>query len=332
MRVASRTLFTFSFVLLATLAAPVFAQSAQPGPGAQDEQSPPPRLRERDRSEVRLQSRAGLDYRVMISTPRGAAPPDGFPVFYVLDGDAWFNSAVEAARVREWGRLSPSVVVGIGYPSGQFFDGPRRNFDFTPPGSSEPDFDAGELGGADAFLEFLNDVVKPWVGARHAIDARKETLFGHSMGGLFVLHAMYVSPHSFDVYLSASPPIRFSDRLLVREASRFEDQPGRRDVRALISVGELEQPAGAEQIDDYRRYFMANPAAAGGLNVEQALALLFPREPGFNKARELRRLAARLARSGGDIRFVEFSGEEHTPSALDALARGIAFALRPPRR
>jgi enterochelin esterase-like enzyme len=157
-------------VASASFAGPVRAQT--PGPAASsEEQKPPPRLRERDVSETTLASRAGLTYRILVSAPRGRAPEAGFPVLYVLDGDAFFNTAVEIARMREWGRLTPTIVVGVAYPSRAFYDGPRRNYDFTPPGSGDPDFDPGELGGADSFLEFLNGVVKPWVGEHHSIES-----------------------------------------------------------------------------------------------------------------------------------------------------------------
>ncbi len=303
---------------------------AQASPqGQQDgEQSATPRLRERDTSETMLSSGAGLSYRIMLSVPRGPAPEGGFPVFYVLDGDAWFNTAVEIARIREWGRLAPSIIVGVGYPSRAFFDAARRDYDFTPPGSADPDFNSDELGGADAFLAFLTGEVRPWVQARFRIDPRKQTLFGHSMGALLVLHAMFTAPGSFDVYLAASPPVRFSNRVILREAAAFELSPGRNGVRALITVGEFESRPSPEQVDDYRRYFTAHPEATGGVAVEEALRRLFPVAPGFNKARELRRLATQLSRSGAAVSFIEFAGDEHMPAGVSALNSGIPLALR----
>ena len=324
-----------SMVLAACLIACVtYAQTAQaqtPAPVQQGgEQSATPRLRERDTSETTLSSRAGLSYRIMVSVPRGPAPERGFPVFYVLDGDAWFNTAVEIARIREWGRLAPSIIVGVGYPSHAFFDGARRNYDFTPPGSADADFDPAELGGADAFLAFLTDEVRPWVQARFRIDPDRQTLFGHSMGALFVLHAMFKAPHSFNVYLAASPPVRFSNRIVMREAAAFERDPARSGVRALITVGEFESRPSPQQVDDYRRYFTAHPEATGGVAVEEALRQLFPAAPGFNKARELRRLAAQLSQSGAEVSFIEFAGDEHMPAGVSALNRGIPIALRLP--
>ena len=305
------------------------AQAQTPAPAQQaSEQEATPRLRQRDTSEATLLSRSGLSYRIMVSVPRGPAPEGGFPVFYVLDGDAWFNTAVEIARIREWGRLSPSIIVGVGYPSRAFFDGARRNYDFTPPGSADAAFDPAELGGADAFLAFLTGVVRPWVQERYTIDPGRQTLFGHSMGGLFVLHAMFTAPRSFDFYLAASPPVRFSNRIIMREAAAFEHDPARGAVRALISVGEFESRRSPQQVEDYRRYFTGHPEATGGLEVEEALRQLFPSAPGFNKARELRQLAARLSRSGASVDFIEFAGDEHTPAGVSALNRGIPLALR----
>jgi predicted alpha/beta superfamily hydrolase len=311
------------------LSAPALAQTPA-APAANDAPEPPPRLRQRDFTEATLNSREGLEYRILMSAPRGPAPEGGFPVFYVLDGDAFFNTAVEIARMREWGRLTPSIVVGIAYPSRGFYDGPRRDYDFTPPGSSDPDFDPVELGGADKFVTFLTDVVKPWVASQHQVDAGREVLFGHSMGGLFVLHAMFTAPRSFDVYLAASPTMQFSNLLPLREARAFERHPDRGLVRALISVGELESSPPPQQVDDYRRYFAAHPEVRDGLSVEEALQQLFPPDQsGFNKARETRRMAQRLARSGADVSFELFEGDEHLPAGVTALLRGVPFALRP---
>ncbi len=287
------------------------------------------RLRQRDPSEVMLHSREGLEYRILLSVPRGPAPAGGFPVFYVLDGDAWFSTAVEIVRMREWSRLTPSIVVGVGYPSHAFFDGPRRNYDFTPPGSAEADLAPEEQGGADRFLAFLTDVLRPWVSQHYPIDAERQVLFGHSYGGLFVLHTLFTAPRSFNVYLAASPAIRFSNRILLREEPLFEANPARTTVRTLITWGELESRPNPQQIEDYRRYFTANPSATGGLGVEEALRQTFPPIGAFNKARELRQLARRLSRSGAHVSVVEFAGEEHTSSAVSALNRGVPFALRP---
>jgi predicted alpha/beta superfamily hydrolase len=324
-------------VRLALIAAALIATSfAAPGhtqtparAASTEEPEPVPRLRQRDVDETTLASRAGLQYCMLVSVPRGRAPETGFPVLYVLDGDAFFNTAVEIARMREWGRLTPTIVVGVAYPGRAFYDGPRRNYDFTPAGSADPDFDPSELGGADKFLEFLNDVVKPWLRQRYSLDASTQVLFGHSLGGMFVLHAMFTSPRSFNVYLAASPTLRFSNSAILHEAQAFEAHENRRAARVLITVGGNESSPPPQQVDDWRRYFTAHPEATDGLEVEEALREMFPAAAGFNKARETRKMAQRLSRRGVDATFIEFDGDEHLPAGVSALNRGLAFALRP---
>lgn len=287
-------------------------------------------LRARVVTETTLTSAEGRAYRVMISAPEGPAPAGGFPVIYVLDGHAWFGTAVEVARMREYEKLDPAVIVGIGYPRGGFFD-ETRSYDFTPPGTGGPPTDPPEYGGADRFLVFLNEVVKPAVRAVRPVNATRETLFGHSLGALFALHVLFTAPDSFDVLIAASPSLGFSGKAILKEADAFVARPARAGgPRVLITVGGLEGRPSADLVADYRRFFTANPEARGGLSVDEAIADLFPPPaPDWDKIRETRALAGRLAAVGVPTTFAEFPGEEHMAAAISALNRGIPFALRP---
>jgi enterochelin esterase-like enzyme len=73
----------------------------------------------------------GEDYRVQIFIPRKAPPAGGYPVLYVLDGDALFGTFAEAVRNRsQAGEIDAAIVVGIsGGPGEHTAD---RTFDFTP--------------------------------------------------------------------------------------------------------------------------------------------------------------------------------------------------------
>lgn len=287
-------------------------------------------LRARAVTETTLTSAEGRNYRVIVSAPEGPAPEGGFPVIYVLDGHAWLGAAVEVARMREYEKLDPPVIVGIGYPGGGFFD-EARSYDFTPPGTGGPPTDPPEYGGADLFLVFLNTVVKPAIRAGRPIDPTRETLFGHSMGALFALHVLFTAPDSFEVLIAASPSLGFSGRAILREAEAFTAGPARgAGPRVLITVGGLEGRPSADLVADYRRFFTANPEARGRLSVDEAIADLFPPPaPDWDKIRETRALAGRLAAAGVPATFAEFPGEEHMAAAISALNRGIPFALRP---
>jgi hypothetical protein len=285
----------------------------------------------RSYQDLTLASKQGRHYRVQVSVPKAAAPKDGYPVLYVLDGNGWFGPAVDVARMREYEKLSPTIVVGIATEGKAFFD-VARSYDFTPPGSKAPEFDGVPLGGADEFLTFLDQAVKPWVGARYHVDAHRRILFGHSMGGMFVLHALFKSPGSFDVYLAASPDIGFGDEIVIQEAPAFESNPQRSLPRLLVTVGSLEASPSPALEDDYRRWYGDHPEAIPGQTPAQAVAELFPADDHYDKIGKIRALVAKLKQSSVAAEFIEFDGDEHMAAAVSALNRGIPFALRPPRR
>ncbi len=283
----------------------------------------------RSTQELTLTSKQGRHYRVQVSVPDAKPPKDGYPVLYVLDGNGWFGPAVDVARMREYEKLSPTIVVGIA-PAGKSFFDVSRSYDFTSPGTTDPDFDGIPLGGADEFLAFLDGVVKPWVGAHHRVDVHRRILFGHSMGGMFVLHAMFKSPGSFDVYLAASPDIPYGGEAILKEAPAFESDPRRTSPRLLVTVGSLESGPSPALMEDYRRWYTDHPEAIPGETPEQGVAELFPpSDDNYDKAGKTRTLVEQLVKSGVSAEFVEFDGDEHMAAAISALNAGIPFALRP---
>ncbi|HEY3645849.1 MAG TPA: alpha/beta hydrolase-fold protein [Gammaproteobacteria bacterium] len=285
----------------------------------------------RHASKLTLSSKEGRHYRVQVSVPDAPPPKAGYPVLYVLDGNGWFGPAADVARMREYEKLSPTIVVGIAPPNKAFFD-VSRSYDFTPPGTSDPDFEGIPLGGADKFLAFLDGVVKPWVASHYKIDPHQRFLFGHSMGGLFALHALFKSPGSFDVYLVASASIPYGNEAILKEAPAFESDPRRTQPRVLITVGSLEGAKPSQALmDDYRRWYTEHPEARGGESVDQVMAETFPPgEDSYDKIGKTRDLAGQLAKSGAQVQFLEFDGDEHMAAGISALNSGIPFALRPP--
>lgn len=110
-------------------------------------------------------SASGHEYRLFISVPSSPAPKNGFPVFYVLDGNAAFpgcrllaRSAVSRSEVS--GHIPP-IVVGIGYPGNKDFDVAARRRDYTLARTTP--IDEPDAGGADRFLDFIENEVKPLI-------------------------------------------------------------------------------------------------------------------------------------------------------------------------
>ena len=199
----------------------------------------------------------GRAYRLRIATPYGPPPASGYPVVYVLDGDGYFGTFADAARLRAAAgmEIPHAVVVGVGYPAEDFTGALGRRFlDLTP---TEPDaaekanhsFASGELryAGADDFLEILTGEVRPRVAGVLPLDPAREAVFGHSLGGLFVLYSLFRRPEAFSAWLSLSPSIWWDNRTVLKgEAGFTAALPAlARPPKLFVGVGGLEQPEGS---------------------------------------------------------------------------------------
>lgn len=229
-------------------------------------------------SEVRVMHARddGREYRILVARPAGAPPPAGFPVLYVLDGNAAFATVAEAVRVQSRRAaatgVAPAVVVGIGYPTDGPYDETRRIRDFTTPADParlppRPDGSPWPAnGGADAFLRFLVEEVKPAIARDVPVDRTRDALFGHSLGGLFVLHTLFTRPDSFRAYAAISPSLWWNDRAILEEERRFAASSPPSGRRLLIAVGGLERQR--NMVDDAEA-LAARLSAPGTLQVVQ---------------------------------------------------------------
>nr|WP_249669870.1 alpha/beta hydrolase-fold protein [Bacillus altitudinis] len=98
-------------------------------------------------------------------------------------------------------------------------------------------------GGASTFFSFLEKTVKPYIEQRFPINQSRQTLFGHSLGGLFVLHTLFEHPDAYQTYIAGSPSIHWNKKLFLEKEHQFTNYIRQvpMDVRLLVGVGELEK-------------------------------------------------------------------------------------------
>lgn len=201
-------------------------------------------------------------YRLWIGKPERPAPPAGYPVLWMLDGNAAL-SALQAPALRRLADGQAPVLVAIGYQSELRIERSARTFDYTPqvPGLAEQrDPLSGQpSGGADAFLDLLEQRMRPLLAAQLALDARHQTLWGHSYGGLAVLHVLFTRPGMFSDYAAASPSLWWRDGVILSEADGLAERLKDHRPRLLLMRGS-EEPA--------------NPRAPLGSDSENALQQL----------------------------------------------------------
>ena len=94
-----------------------------------------------------------------------------------------------------------AIVVGVA-------SGAERVHDYTP----TVDATIGDGGGADLYLRFLLEELRPWVGSRYRTSGERVGVAGSSLGGLFALHACWARAADLDVCGVFSPSLWWDDR------------------------------------------------------------------------------------------------------------------------
>lgn len=190
-------------------------------------------------------------YDIRVSIPNVEPPKEGFPVYYVLDGNWYFQLARDVVKLQSKNSpktlIPPSIVIGIGH-SGREEDARKRRFlDFTPEAKEYVypkrllGKDLGEHGGSEKFLAFLKNELLPNVHQRYQVNGQKQALFGHSLSGLFVLCTLFKQPTLFSCFLSISPSIWWNEYELYEEAEDFvRSQDNVHAKKLFISVGSKE--------------------------------------------------------------------------------------------
>jgi len=164
-----------------------------------------------------------IDYRVNLAIPTAPAPDEGFPLLIMLDGNAALMevNADLLAQVSE--RAGPPPVLAfLAHDNDLRIDGDARAWDYTPAVSdaqlSQREKRPGRsYGGADQYLAFITHDVVSAISQQTQINMQKRGLWGHSYGGLFVLHALFTQPEGLAFYAPVDPSLWWGEGYILKE-------------------------------------------------------------------------------------------------------------------
>lgn len=239
-----------------------------------------------------LRMQGGRTFQLFLAVPHATPPENGYPILYMLDGNAAFDALT--AQLLE---AAPGLVLaGIGYDTDLRFDVMNRSFDYTP--VEAPAAASGRrTGGADAFLGLLVGELREMAESGIAIDPARRTLWGHSMAGLFATYALMADPGAFSRYVSVSPSVWWNEQWLLDHEAQAERRLA--GTEALVMLGDAER--------------RSNPAG--------------PHWEG--PAPHTLELVARLRqRAGLEISMEIFEGLGHAATLPASLPAALAFAAR----
>ncbi|MDT9598488.1 alpha/beta hydrolase [Sphingosinicella rhizophila] len=292
--------------------------AAQPATGAADATAANPVVLPQTQ-EIAMRSKAGLDYRIFVYVPATPPPPSGFPIIYVVDGNAWFTPMAHMMRLmaNKLSGISPAIVVGIGYPSDVPFNQLRRFYDFipdmpllekVPPGYTPP-----KIGGGDQFLRFIREELEPDIERRFSVDKAKRTLFGHSLGCSFAFHVLFSDSGAFQNYVCASPSLHFNGDYILKESERFIKAAASKPVAAtlLYAVAEYDEKLPPSIPPELAERMAAELKRASVVTSGRALNVRLQKVPGLKTT------------------FLEIMGENHLSEVPVLINRMLPLVLAP---
>jgi predicted alpha/beta superfamily hydrolase len=190
----------------------------------------------------------GEDRIVLVRTPVGyETNKESYPVLYMTDGDAHMgHTAATIEFLTRNGRIPELIVVGV--------TNTDRTRDLSPVKSSQKN-PAGELqfptsGGADNFLKFFETELIPEIEKTYRVQPYR-VLAGHSLGGLFAVHAMVSKPGLFNSYVAVSPSLQWENQATLKRAEEFLKNQKELNVSLFTSLGN-EPGAIGESFDAFR--------------------------------------------------------------------------------
>ncbi len=240
-RAARLVVFPGVFLSLLFITATVFAQ-APAIPGV---------------TTIKLKSDVlGEERTILVRTPAGyEAGNHRYPVLYMTDGDAHIgHTGATVQFLARNGRMSELILVGITNTDRM------RDLSPTHVKTTNPD---GRLqmptsGGGDKFLKFIETELITEIEKRYRTQPYR-ILAGHSLGGLFAVHAMLSRPELFNSYIAVSPALQWDNQVAVKRAEDFFKTRKELDRTLYISLG-LEPGPIEDAFHQFKRVLSKNEA------------------------------------------------------------------------
>jgi len=190
----------------------------------------------------------GEERIVLVRTPAGyESNKVSYPVLYMTDGDGHMGHTASTIEfLTQNGRISDLIVVGV--------TNTDRTRDLTPAKSTDKD-PAGNLrfptsGGADNFLKFFQTELIPEIEKQYRVQPYR-IFAGHSLGGLFAIHAMISKPGLFNSYIAVSPSLQWENGEALRRAQDFLKNQKEFKATLFVSLGNEPGPIG-ESFDSFK--------------------------------------------------------------------------------
>ncbi|MBN1184803.1 MAG: chitobiase/beta-hexosaminidase C-terminal domain-containing protein [Bacteroidales bacterium] len=141
-----------------------------------------------------------------------------YDVVYIIDGETHFEDFSFLYSFARHEKLVPPLLL-VSIPNIYINRRNMRDRDFLP----EKTIDNKIAGGADNFIAFLKNELIPYID-KNMPASGNNSLFGHSLGGLFVMYVLLKDPAMFSNYYCSDPAFPWNNnRILTMTTEVFKN-------------------------------------------------------------------------------------------------------------
>ena len=223
------------------------------------------------------------DYKLYFFLPPNYSESKEYPVVYLLDGD-WHTERMANEINVMWknNEIPECILIGIGNSNQRF-----RDYTYPPDKYNEGS------GHADEYYEFIRDELIPYVDASYTTDTSSRIIAGHSLGGFFVLYAMFQNNSDLPLFsgiIAASPSIWWENAYLLELEQELAEKTDDLPVSLFLSAG-------------------SDEGITNMLDIEMRERLLNREYPSFNS------------------NYINFKDKGHEGASIPGFVEGIKFTL-----
>ncbi len=153
--------------------------------------------------------------KIMICLPEEYKPGSDakYDVVYLLDGEMHFDIFSYIYKFARNEKLLPPLIL-VAIPNTYTTEGNMRDRDFLPEKTPENN----KAGGANNFIDFFKNELIPFIDKKLSTSG-DNSLFGHSLGGLFTFYVLLKEPDLFSNYYCSDPAFPWNNRHIITMAT-----------------------------------------------------------------------------------------------------------------
>ncbi|MEP2650610.1 MAG: alpha/beta hydrolase-fold protein [Paraglaciecola sp.] len=164
-----------------------------------------------------------------------------YPVLYLLDGQRNLRHTAGTLDIlNQDNKAQEMIIVAI--------NNTHRTRDFTP--TYDQSYNQwGISGGADNFLDFIENELVPYVNKKYRTNNFK-IISGHSLGGLLAIYALHSRAHLFQAHFAFSPSLWWHDQVVFKQTEDFFAKTTKLNNYLYTNLGNEDGP----MLSSYERY------------------------------------------------------------------------------